>query len=65
MKINRKTKMSEILESKPDAVEILFKEGLSCVGCPMTMQETLEQGCKVHGFSDEQIDKLVEKLNKK
>lgn len=64
MKINRKTKMSEILESNPNAVEILFNEGLSCVGCHMTMSETLEEGCKSHGMTDKQINELVKKLNK-
>jgi len=65
MKITKKTKMSELLQKKPEAAEILFKAGLSCVGCPMAMQETIEQGCLAHGMSKKEIDKLIEKLNKK
>lgn len=61
-KITKETKLSEILEMNPDAVEILFKAGLSCVGCPMVMQETLEEGCKAHGMSEKEIDKLIERL---
>ena len=63
--ITKKTKFSEILENSDDAAEILFEAGLHCVGCPMTAQENLEDGCKTHGMSDEDIDKLVERLNKK
>lgn len=64
-KITRKTKFSEILENMEDAAEILFRSGLHCVGCPMTAQETLEDGCKGHGFSDKQIEELIKKLNEK
>lgn len=64
MKITKKTKMSKILEENPKAAGILFKSGMGCVGCPMAMQETLEQGCKAHGMSDKEINKILEKLNK-
>ena len=63
MKITKKTKFSEILESREDAAEILFKAGLHCVGCPMTAQENLEDGCLAHGMSGKDIDKLLEELN--
>ncbi len=66
MKITKKTKFSEILESGGQkAAEILFKAGLHCVGCPMTAQENLEDGCLAHGMDAKDIDKLVEELNKK
>jgi hybrid cluster-associated redox disulfide protein len=65
MKITAKTRLSEILKQNPDAAEILFKAGLSCIGCPMTMQETLEEGCKAHGMSKKEIDDLIKKLNTK
>ena len=63
-KITKKTKLSKIISKNPDVVEILFNAGLTCVGCPMAMQETLEQGCKTHGMSGKDVDKLVDKLNK-
>ncbi len=64
-KITKKTKFSEILKSKKDAAEILFEAGLHCVGCPMTAQENLEDGCLAHGMSGKEIEELVERLNKK
>jgi hybrid cluster-associated redox disulfide protein len=65
MKITKKTKMNELLEKNPKAAEILFEAGLSCVGCPMAMQETIEQGCLAHGISKKEIDELVKRLNGK
>lgn len=60
-KITKKTKLSELAEN-PEAAEILFKHGLTCMGCPMAMQETIEQGCLAHGLNP---DKVIEEINKK
>ena len=64
-KITGKTKLSKLLESNPDAAEILFDIGMHCIGCPMAQQETLEQGCKAHGMTKKKIDDLIKKLNEK
>jgi hydroxylamine reductase len=64
MKITKKTRMSKILEEKPKAAKLLIEAGMHCVGCPMAMQETLEQGCLAHGMENKEIDELVEKLNR-
>jgi len=63
--ISKKTKLSEILEINNKAAEILFDEGMVCIGCPMAMQETLEQGCLAHGMTKKEIDKLIVRLNEK
>ena len=65
MKITKKTKLSKILEKKPKSNRILIKAGMECVGCPMAMQETLEQGCLAHGMTKKQINKIIEELNKR
>ncbi len=62
-RITKETKMNELLQGNPESAEILFDTGLSCVGCPMAMQETLEQGCLAHGIGKKEIDELVKKLN--
>ncbi len=64
MKITKKTIMSEILEEKPESAKLLMEAGMHCVGCPMAMQETLEDGCIAHGMTKKQVDKLIEELNK-
>ena len=64
-KITKKTNIMDILNKNPEAYEILFENGLACVGCSMANFETLEQGCLAHGMSKKQIDKLIKELNKK
>jgi hybrid cluster-associated redox disulfide protein len=64
MKITKKSKISEVVESNDKAVELLFESGMGCIGCPMAMQESIEDGCKAHGMNDKEIDEIVKKLNK-
>ncbi len=63
-KITRKTKLSEIFRKNEKAAEILFKKGLTCMGCPMAMEETVEEGCLAHGMNKKEIDDLIKKINK-
>ncbi len=65
MEITKDTKISEIIKEKPEAIEILFGVGLGCIGCPMAQMETIEQGCKAHGMSDEDVEEVIKKLNEK
>lgn len=61
-KINKKMSFAEILEKKPEAASILMGKGMHCCGCPMAMQETLEQGACAHGLD---ADEIVKELNSK
>ena len=65
MKIRKDTQLSEILTESPELAMILVEAGMGCVGCPMAMQETLEQGCMGHGLGDEEIEELIKKMNNK
>jgi len=60
--INKKMSFAEILEKKPEAASILMGKGMHCCGCPMAMQETLEQGACAHGLD---ADEIVGELNSK
>ena len=61
-KLNKKMTFFELLKENPEASEVLSNEGMHCFGCPMAMQETLEQGCISHGLNPE---KVLNKLRKK
>lgn len=63
--ITQNTKFSEVLKKDTRAAEILMQEGMSCMGCPMAMEETIGEGCMAHGFSKEETEKLIKKLNTK
>ena len=60
MKIEKSTKIGDIVENAPDKVEILLSAGMHCLGCPASQAETLEEACMVHGID---VEELLEKLN--
>lgn len=61
MKIEKTTKIGELLETAPEKAEILLAAGMHCLGCPASQAETLEEACMVHGID---VEELLEELNK-
>jgi hybrid cluster-associated redox disulfide protein len=62
--ITAKTKISEVLKEKGEkGAEILMEAGMGCIFCPMSQQESLEEGASAHGMEKEDIEKLLKKLN--
>lgn len=61
MTISKDMLIGEILREKPEAVEILLRFGMGCIGCPSSQMESLEQAAMVHGID---LEKLVTELNK-
>lgn len=65
--IHRDMTIEEILGGFPQKSQKLAQEitnaGLHCVGCQAATWETLEAGMLGHGFADEEIEKLVGRLN--
>jgi hybrid cluster-associated redox disulfide protein len=59
-RISKDDIIADVLEKNRKASKILFKEGLTCVGCSVAMYETLEQGCLMHGLD---VNKVLKKLN--
>jgi|GEM_PF-240587 len=62
-RITRDMAVADILALCPEATPILAEYGLHCVGCSANGLETMEVGCKSHGFSDEEIGELVDDIN--
>jgi len=60
--------IQDILSEHPNKAmlisEILMDFGIHCVGCGASGFETLEEGVLGHGFSEEELDILIEDLNK-
>lgn len=65
--ITRDMTIESILNMFPNKAQRLSHEissaGLHCVGCQAATWETLEAGMLGHGMSEEQIQKLVNRLN--
>ena len=60
-RIRKTMSFAEIFEIDRELAIPLMESGMHCVGCPMSMHETLEEGAIAHGLD---ADKLVKKLNK-
>ena len=61
MKIEKTTKIGELLEQAPEKAELLLEAGMHCLGCPASQMETLEEACAVHGID---VEEVLEMLNK-
>ncbi|MBW3022665.1 DUF1858 domain-containing protein [Candidatus Woesearchaeota archaeon] len=61
--ITKKTMIADVVRKHEKSAEIMFKYGLHCIGCHMSPNETLEQGCKAHGMSDEEIEQMIKEIN--
>lgn len=60
VKIEKTTKIGELLEIAPEKAEILLNAGMHCIGCPASQEETIEEACMVHGID---IEELLKELN--
>ncbi len=60
MKIDKDTKIGELMEQAPEKVDILLEAGMHCIGCPASQEETIEEACMVHGID---VDEVLEKIN--
>jgi len=65
--VSRQMTIEQIFSSFPQKAQRLAQEitnsGLHCVGCQAATWETLEAGMLGHGFAEEEIDALVDRLN--
>ena len=55
--------IGDVIKEYPETIEIMLSYGLHCVGCSVQYWESIEGGCKTHGFEDEKIDKMVKEMN--
>ncbi|MCR2044221.1 DUF1858 domain-containing protein [Anaerosalibacter massiliensis] len=60
MEITKDMLIGELIRQKPEAVEILMRFGMGCVGCPSSQMESLEEAAMVHGLD---LNHLLEALN--
>ncbi len=61
--ITKEMKLAEVIARWPELGEIFFDFGMGCVGCPSAVFESIEEGALTHGFTEEEINEMVDKLN--
>lgn len=63
VEIRKDMAVADIIKIYPDAAKIMLDFGLHCFGCGANVFETLEQGAQGHGFTEQQVDTIVAKIN--
>ena len=61
--ITKDMTIGDVVAKYPACIEALQAAGVHCVGCHVSYSETLEQGFRGHGMSDEEVDTVIAKLN--
>ncbi len=64
-RLRRELTIGDVLEQYPDAAPLLTEKGIHCVGCHVSPFETLEEGFRSHGMSEEEIDTTLADVNEK
>ncbi len=55
--------LGSVVAEYPESAEVMLEYGLHCVGCFANMYDTVEIGAKVHGMTDEEIEKMLTDVN--
>ncbi len=63
MPITKDILIEDLVEDYPFAEEFLRVRGVKCIRCGEPIWGTLEEACKEKGFTDEEIEKVVEEMN--
>lgn len=63
MEIRKNITIEELVEKVPASVAYLSKKGIRCIMCGEPIWGTLEEAAQEKGFSDEEIDQVVQELN--
>ncbi len=61
--ITKDMTLGDVIQKYPRAAVIMTEKGLHCVGCGVSHWETIEQGAKGHGMSDQQVQDIIDTLN--
>ena len=61
MKITENMMVFQVLDLNEELEHVLERHGMTCLGCPGAVQETLKEAAEAHGID---VDKLLEDLNK-
>ncbi len=59
MEITKQTTMGDMLEFDRGIGVVLMESGMHCVGCPASINESLEEACQVHGLDSDVVLKSI------
>lgn len=62
-RIRKDIPIAQVIAEFPETIEVFLEYGLHCVTCHISAVETLEQGAKRHGMSEEKIVLMIKDAN--
>ena len=60
MQITKETTMGQMLEYDQGIAYILMQSGMHCIGCPSSINESLEEACMVDGLDADVVLKSIQ-----
>lgn len=60
MRIDRKMKIDEVIQTYPETIRVFTQYGVACLGCSGASYDNIEVGAKIHGID---VDQLLADLN--
>lgn len=61
--VTRDMIIADVVGRYPFAIEIFMDFGIHCFSCSVSEYETIEQGVLGHGFTEEELEELLEEIN--
>ncbi|MFA5360904.1 MAG: DUF1858 domain-containing protein [archaeon] len=57
--------IGDIVFKYPEVTPVFAQAGLHCIGCHVSVSESLQDGCLTHGLNDKEINQLIIDANKR
>lgn len=61
--ITKDTNIEEVVSKYPQTIEVFLDYNLSCIGCPLSRMESIQEGAIGHGLGESDIASLIDRLN--
>lgn len=61
--VNKEILIEELIERVPASISYLSEKGIRCIRCGEPIWGTLEEAAREKGFTESQIDEIVQDLN--
>lgn len=61
--VTKDTLLGDVVAAHPKAAFVMLQYGLHCIGCHVSVYETIEQGCMGHGMPKEVMEEMIADVN--
>ena len=61
--LKKDANIAQVQKECPRAIEMLLDYGLNCANCFLNQFDDVEGGARLHGMTDDEIDRMVNENN--